>query len=68
MIEGWPEKIVAAQKIVSMRYEGRDVPRVRYGDERATGMLRTYSAMTAVFSRASFMFQAAMLKSAADNS
>lgn len=35
MIEGWPERIVAAQQIVSMRYEGRDVPRVRYGDEKS---------------------------------
>ena len=35
MIEGWPEKIMAAQKMVSMRHQGRDVPRVRYGDERS---------------------------------
>jgi hypothetical protein len=35
MIEGWPEKIIAAQQIVSIGYVGRDVPRVRYGDEKS---------------------------------
>jgi hypothetical protein len=35
MIEGWPEKIIAAQQIVSMHHQGRDVPRVRYGDEKS---------------------------------
>jgi hypothetical protein len=35
MIEGWPEKIIAAQQIVSIRYQGRDVQRVRYGDEQS---------------------------------
>jgi hypothetical protein len=35
MIEGWPEKIIAAQQIVSMRYKERDVPRIRYGDEQS---------------------------------
>ena len=35
MIEGWPEKIIAAQQVVSMRYQGRDVPRIRYGDEQS---------------------------------
>jgi hypothetical protein len=33
MIEGWPERIIAAQQVVSLRLEGRDVPRIRYGDE-----------------------------------
>jgi len=33
MAEGWPEKINAAQQIQSRRFQGRDVPRVRYGDE-----------------------------------
>ena len=33
MIEGWPEKIMAAQQIVSLMLKGRAVPRVRYGDE-----------------------------------
>jgi hypothetical protein len=33
MIEGWPEKIMAAQQTVSLTAEGRTVPRIRYGDE-----------------------------------
>jgi len=33
MIEGWPEKIAAAQRTVSLTLEGRTVPRIRYGDE-----------------------------------
>lgn len=33
MIEGWPEKIMAAQQIVSLPQEGRAIPRIRYGDE-----------------------------------
>ena len=33
MIEGWPEKIIAAQQIVSLPQEGRTIPRIRYGDE-----------------------------------
>ena len=35
MAEGWPEKIIAAQQIVSLRHDGRDVPRTRYGDEES---------------------------------
>jgi hypothetical protein len=35
MIEGWPEKIMAAQKFVSMKFEGRDIPRIRYGKEQS---------------------------------
>jgi hypothetical protein len=35
MIEGWPEKIIAAQQILSLRFEGRDVPRIRYGKEHS---------------------------------
>jgi len=34
MIEGWPEKIMAAQEIVSFKSEGRDIPRIRYGSEK----------------------------------
>ena len=33
MPEGWPEEIMAAQKIVSLMQEGRAIPRIRYGDE-----------------------------------
>ncbi len=33
MIEGWPEKIMAAQKVLFYTHDGRQVPRVRYGDE-----------------------------------
>ncbi len=33
MIEGWPEKIMAAQQTVSLTLKGRAVPRIRYGDE-----------------------------------
>src|SRR5216684_2314146 len=33
MIEGWPEKIQAAQTIVTCEVNGTEVPRVRYGDE-----------------------------------
>jgi hypothetical protein len=35
MVEGWPEKIIAAQQIFSHSLEGRDVPRVRYGNEHS---------------------------------
>jgi hypothetical protein len=33
MIEGWPEKIMAAQQIMSLTQKGRAIPRIRYGDE-----------------------------------
>ncbi len=33
MIEGWPEKIMAAQQTVSLMRGGRAVPRIRYGSE-----------------------------------
>jgi hypothetical protein len=33
MIEGWPEKMLAAQQSPSYAVQGRDVGRVRYGDE-----------------------------------
>ena len=33
MMEGWPEKIMAAQQIVSLTQEGRAIPRIRFGDE-----------------------------------
>ncbi len=35
MIEGWPEKITAAQEIVSLTLEGRAIPRIRYGEEQS---------------------------------
>ncbi|MCU1243321.1 MAG: hypothetical protein JWO71_4047 [Candidatus Acidoferrum typicum] len=35
MIEGWPEKIMAAQEIVSLTLKGRAIPRIRYGDEHS---------------------------------
>lgn len=35
MIESWPDKIIAAQKIVSHKFEGREVPRIRYGNEQS---------------------------------
>ena len=35
MIEGWPEKIMAAQEIVSLALEGRAIPRIRYGEEQS---------------------------------
>lgn len=34
MIEGWPERIMAAQQIVFYQFEGRDISRVRYGQEQ----------------------------------
>lgn len=34
MIEGWPEKIAAAQQMTTLSLEGRTVSRVRYGDEQ----------------------------------
>jgi len=34
MIEGWPEKIRAAQNVSSYILNGKSVPRVRYGDEQ----------------------------------
>ena len=35
MIEAWPERIVAAQQIVSYQLEGTDIPRIRYGQEQS---------------------------------
>ena len=32
MIEGWPEKIKAAQHVVSYMLDGKPVPRIRYAD------------------------------------
>jgi hypothetical protein len=34
MIEGWPEKIQAAQNVLSYTLNGKSVPRVRYGNEQ----------------------------------
>jgi len=34
MVEGWPEKIMAAQEKPSLTIVGRVVARVRYGDEQ----------------------------------
>jgi hypothetical protein len=34
MIEGWPDRISAAQKITVYTLDGGSVPRVRYGDEQ----------------------------------
>ena len=34
MIEGWPEKIRAAQKIRSYTLNGEAIARIRYGDEQ----------------------------------
>ena len=33
MIEGWPEKIASGQLIQTYALKGREVPRIRYGDE-----------------------------------
>ena len=34
MIEGWPEKIQAAQQVVSYTLNGKPIARVRYGSEQ----------------------------------
>ena len=34
MIEGWPEKIAAAQLVSSYTLDGQPVPRIRYGNEK----------------------------------
>lgn len=34
VIKGWPEKIEEAQLKTSYTIDGRDVPRVRYGEEK----------------------------------
>ena len=34
MIEGWPEKIAAAQNVLSYSLKGRSVSRIRYGSEQ----------------------------------
>ena len=34
MIVGWPERIAEAQKIVALSVEGKEVARIRYGDEK----------------------------------
>jgi|SRR5580698_1748734 hypothetical protein len=33
VIEGWPEKVAAAQCVLSYTLNERTIPRVRYGDE-----------------------------------
>jgi hypothetical protein len=33
MIEGWPDKIVEAQSILTCEVRGKQVPRIRYGEE-----------------------------------
>jgi hypothetical protein len=33
VIEGWPEKILEAQKVLTYRIRGKDLVRVRYGKE-----------------------------------
>lgn len=33
VIAGWPERIEEAQTIPTMRIDGADYPRIRYGDE-----------------------------------
>lgn len=34
MVEGWPEKIKAAQELPAYTSNGRSVSRIRYGDEQ----------------------------------
>ena len=34
MIEGWPEKIKAAQNLECYTLDGRAIPRIRYGNEQ----------------------------------
>jgi hypothetical protein len=57
MIEGWPDKIVEAQSILTCEVRGKQVPRIRYG---TTGVPTSDHAMTAVYSKASYMSRAAM--------
>ena len=33
MIAGWPERIEAAQRVTTLSIEGKEVGRIRYGDE-----------------------------------
>ena len=49
MIEGWPEKIQAAQNVLSYTLNGKSVPRVRYGNEQDDWHAQTVLAMTVEF-------------------
>jgi len=60
MIESWPEKIEAAQSLVSYTLDGRAVPRIRYGNEQDDWGVEQHAG----FSRANFTFRVAMEKSA----
>jgi hypothetical protein len=35
MVEGWPERIEEAQRILTYSIDGQAYPRVRYGDEKS---------------------------------
>jgi hypothetical protein len=35
MVEGWSEKIKAAQELRSVKFKGREIPRIRYGKEKS---------------------------------
>lgn len=37
MIEGWPEQMLAAQEITTLRVGDRELPGVRYGEESDDG-------------------------------
>lgn len=47
MVEGWPEKIQAAQKQRTYRIAGKDHDRIRYGAERDDWSAGKHAAMTA---------------------
>jgi hypothetical protein len=34
MMEGWPDKIQAAQKLIAYTLDGKKTPRIRYGSEK----------------------------------
>ena len=63
MIEGWPDKIMAAQQTVSLMLKGRAVPRIRYGDEHDDLGANNTLALIARFSRTNFACRDAMVKS-----
>lgn len=47
MIEGWPEKIRAAQQLRTYTLSGRAIPRIPYGSERMSGVPTGMHAMIA---------------------
>ena len=64
MIAGWPEQIEAAQQVTTVSIGGKEVGRVRYGDERNDWGADKWPCPIVGSSRGSIMFLAAMSRDA----